>query len=108
MAGTPEYGAPAGSHLNGEVKGHHREALDHLSRVFSRIERQRRRVFRETFPIRVRRILLLEVPAVRQHDPAEVPGSLRGKNASLEIAAAQGWQVARVVEMCVRQQHGIN
>jgi hypothetical protein len=98
----------AGQGLEGRAKVHGPEALDGTTRIVLGIEGQRRRVLGEAAPVREGGILLLDVPAVGQHDLAQRRRVRGGEHVAPESAAHQRGQVARMIQMRVTQHHRID
>src|SRR5215831_16647834 len=71
-----------------------------------RVEGQSRRVFAVPMPIGGASILFLDMRGVRQHERAEVPCSRRAENPAAIALRHEAWQIAAVIEMCVRQDDG--
>ena len=58
--------------------------------------------------VRVLGVLLLQVSRVRQQDPAEVRSRPRAEDGTRETVLDEQRQIARVVEMGMRQNDGID
>jgi hypothetical protein len=71
------------------------------------VQRQRRCVLGALVAIGVFGIFFLQTSTVRQQDSAHVDGRRCGENRAAEAAPDQQWQRSRVVEVCVRQDHGV-
>jgi hypothetical protein len=90
------------------VERHAVDLLQAVQRVAARVQRQGRRVLRETVPVGEGGVFFLDVTAVRQQDGAQVPRAGGGMHPAPEALARQQWQVAAVVEVGVRQDDGVD
>lgn len=77
-------------------------------RVGLGVERQGRVVLGEPPPVRVVRLLLLQVPAVGQHDLRQRGRAVRRDDRSVEAVTTQRRQVAHVVHVGVREHDGVD
>ena len=107
VPGAMERHGDAGSDLERGARRDRTQAPQRRDGVGFGKERQGRLVFGEALAIRVARVLFLDAPGVGQQDPAEGRGALGAECGARESLPDQRGQVSRVVEMGVRQHHGI-
>jgi len=77
-------------------------------RIFLRVERERRGMFRIASGTRVSGLLLLQVSAVRQDDLTELRGASGCKNGPSKTGSSDSRQVTRVVDVSVGEQNGVD
>ena len=108
MPGPPQQcRSPAGQSL-WLVEGDDLETVNGGDGVFVCVERQSRLMLGETVPVRVSGVLLLQVARVGQQDPAEFRGRFGAEDRAPEAMLHEEGQIARMVEMGVGQNDGID
>jgi hypothetical protein len=76
--------------------------------VRRRVQGKRRFVLRIAAPVRARGVLFLDVRGVEQEDPGEVGGSRRAEDRPAKSVSDEQRQIARVIEVGVAQDDGID
>ena len=89
-------------------KAHGAEALRARPRRPPRVERQGRLVLREAVPVGEFGVLLLQMAAVGQQDPAQIARRLGAVGCGPRSRLDQQRQIAGVVEMRVGQDHRVD
>ena len=84
------------------------QPLRHPLGVILRVERERRPVFGESLPVRVRRVLLLQAPAVGQEDGHKILARGRAVDRSPEPVPNQRRQIAAMVYVSVGQDDRVD
>ena len=108
MARRREGHTPAGNGLKRLRKGVCLELLQAMLRIQPGVERQRRRVLRELVAVEESGVFFLQMATVGQQDGAQVARARRAVDgAGVAIAHQQG-QVAAVVQVRVREHHGVD
>lgn len=87
------------------VEGYGREARKRALGIGNSVEWERRLVLREFVAVGILGVLLLQIRAIEQQDFAEILGGVGTEDRTGEAVAHESRQVARMVEMRVRQ-HG--
>jgi len=102
-----------------ELRRHARSELDRspviqgleqakaVPRVLQGIEREGRGVLGKALPVRVARLFLMKVARVGQEDPEELQAGRRAVDRAGEALLDEARQEPRVVDMGVREQHGV-
>ncbi len=89
-----------------EIHGH--ELRQARLRLFERVERQRRIVFRCFLLIVKRGVFFLQVTRIRKQDAAQIDRRLRGVNRAAVAFLHQSRNPPAVIEMCMRQNYCID
>ena len=83
------------------------EERQHALHVAGVVQRQGGVMFGEADLVGVRRVLLLQVSAVAQHDLGQLRGLARAQHSAAEALTDQSRQVARVVQVRVGEDNGV-
>ena len=108
MARVDEIDLDARSDRNRAVVADRLQPLERPGGIDLRVERQRRAVLRVVVPVRLARVLFLNVRRVGQHQRAEIPGARRAEHASPKALRDEPRQIAAVIEVRVRQDDRID
>jgi hypothetical protein len=84
------------------------QAIQGSGGVDGRVERESRLVLREPVPVRVPRILFLNMRRVGQHQRAQVLGARRAENSPSISHGDKTRQIPAVIEVRVRQDDRVN
>jgi hypothetical protein len=100
--------SPARQHIAHRIEWHSRETLQGAFGVPNGVERTRRLMFREAFAIGVVCVLLLQVGAIWQENPAKLFRGVGCVERTGIAIADQRRQIAGMVQMSVGQDHGVD
>ena len=90
------------------IEGNERQMFKNFLCILQRVERQRRLVFRKAMAIRELGILFLEVSGIGQKDFTKIGSCFGTEDAPCEPLFDQQGEVARVIDMRVRQDNGFD
>ena len=100
--------APARNRLEAFMKGVRAQLFQAVQRVLAGVERQRRGMLGQLVAVEVGGIFFLQVAAVGQQNGAQIAGARRAMDGLGVAALGQQGQVATVVQVGVREHHGVD
>ena len=108
MPGRLKGDFPAWQGREGLALRHGLDQRQAVQRVLAGVQRQGRRVFGKAVAVGECRVFFLQVAAVGQQNRAQVARARAGIHRAMKAALGQQRQVAAVVQVRVREQHGVD
>ncbi len=108
VPGSMKARLPARQRLEQVQWRHAAQLFQAFARILFGVERQRRVVFGKTLAVGELGVFFLDVAAVGQQDAAQVARARRTPDRAVVALAHQQRQVAAVVEVRVRERHGVD